>query len=305
MQSVFLGKKEYLHRISNKKSNPFKLRREVHRIEKGLTTQNRKEVFALSFILETVECYLNTYKDLSKNNLEWAHNILASYFDVVSSSNPNFLKAKEVFMSVENKNFLESGRVPFKYKDLPNISISFNEFKKLCERRHSIRWFTKQKVSVDLIKKAVKVGAQAPSACNRQPFEILYFDDDKILSELTKLPMGIKTYGHNIPGLAIIVGDLSAYFDERDRHLIYIDTSLFAMSFVLALETEGISTCIINWPDIEAREKKLYQLIDLPLNKRAIFFIAIGYAQEEGGIPFSEKKNTDELFFHNEKYINR
>jgi nitroreductase len=305
MQSVFKGKKEYLKRMHNQKANPFKLRREIHRIEKGLTTENRKDAFALSFILETVECYQNTYKELPKNNLEWAHNVLVVYFDVVDSQDANFIMAKKIFSKLKDEKVLKVGRVPFKNEDLPNLSISFDQFRNLCERRHSVRWFTKEKVPIDLISKAVKAGAESPSACNRQPFEVLYFDDDKMLKQLTKLPMGIKTYGHNIPGLALLVGDLSAYFDERDRHLIYIDASLFAMSFALALEAQGISTCFINWPDIETREKQLYELLDLPPNKRGIFFIAIGYAKEGGGIPYSEKKNTEEILFYNEKYINR
>ena len=51
--------------------------------------------------------------------------------------------------------------------------------------------------------------------------------------------------------IIVIVGELDAYEYDRDRHLIYIDGSLAAMTFMLALETLGLSSCPINWSGVE------------------------------------------------------
>lgn len=40
---------------------------------------------------------------------------------------------------------------------------------------------------------------------------------------------GATDFAENLPAMIAIVGDLSAYPYERDRHLIYIDGSLAAM----------------------------------------------------------------------------
>ena len=92
-----------------------------------------------------------------------------------------------------------------------------------------------------------------------------------------------------------VVGDLSSYPAERDRHVIYIDGSLVTMQLMLALETLGLSTCAINWPDVENREQKLDKLLNLNKYERTIMLLAVGYADPQGGIPFSQKKNSLDL----------
>ena len=115
------------------------------------------------------------------------------------------------------------------------------------------------------------------------------------------IPMGIKGFYRNIPALAVLVGKLSAYVYERDRHIIYIDGGLAAMSFMYALETLGLSSVPINWPDIEFFEKKMEALLHLDIDERPIMLIGIGYADPEGQIPFSQKKSPKLLTQYNFK----
>jgi nitroreductase len=93
----------------------------------------------------------------------------------------------------------------------------------------------------------------------------------------------------------VVVGDLSAYRWERDRHLIYVDSALASMQLMLAAETLGLATCPINWPDVDLAEQKIKQLIELPAHERIIMLVAIGYGDPEGGIAFSQKKQGDLL----------
>ena len=91
------------------------------------------------------------------------------------------------------------------------------------------------------------------------------------------------------------MGDLSCYTEERDRHLIYIDASLAISQFMLALQTLGLSTCAINWPDVEERERELQKAIGLKKYERAVMFISVGYADSQGKVPYSQKKGTNVL----------
>lgn len=91
------------------------------------------------------------------------------------------------------------------------------------------------------------------------------------------------------------MGNLDAYFDERDRHTIYIDASLASMAFILALETLGLSSCGINWPDIEARERKMETRLTLKKHQRALMLMAVGYPDPEGMVAFSEKRSLEQL----------
>jgi len=93
-----------------------------------------------------------------------------------------------------------------------------------------------------------------------------------------------------LPAIGAVIGRLRAYPEERDRHVIYIDGALAAMSFMLALETVGLSSCAINWPDVAAHEEKIAKLLGLAPDERVVMLIGFGHADPDGKIPYSAKK---------------
>ena len=79
--AVLQGRKAYeksLHEIWNSCAL---LRRNTHRLEKGLIMRPRRSVFAEAFILETVECYSRAVRStqLDSNELKWATDVLDEY----------------------------------------------------------------------------------------------------------------------------------------------------------------------------------------------------------------------------------
>jgi len=304
LQSVYLGKKMHDDRVLNNLPNTSKLRREIHRIEKGLIVSNRKDFFAQGYINQTIDALRATYDLLNLANKSWCINVLDEYFNIISEGNNQIDKARVSYNSFKKniKTIKTNTSKPFNVKSLEDISVNVQQIQSLASRRHSTRSFTDKKIEREVLENAIKVGLQAPSACNRQPFEVIFTNEKEILEKAVNLPMGVTTFKDQIKNLAIVVGDLSYYFDERDRHLIYIDASLFAMSFLFGLESQGVSSCVINWPDIEKREKELYNLFNLPKHKRCIFFIALGYADTIGMIPYSEKKDVNDVLRYNEKH---
>jgi nitroreductase len=150
--------------------------------------------------------------------------------------------------------------------------------------------------AVDL---ALQAARQAPSACNRQAFVFRIFDEPGMVRNIADLPGGVKGFCHNFPALAVLVGQLRAYSSERDRHLIFIDASLAAMSFMLALETLGMSSCPINWPEEPDKERAIRPLLKLAPDERVIMMIVFGYPDPVAMIPHSHKKNLDQIrVFH-------
>jgi nitroreductase len=67
------------------------------------------------------------------------------------------------------------------------------------------------------------------------------------------------------------------------------------MQLMLSLETMGLSSCPLNWPDLDVPEKKMSTLLNLPAHKRPIMLISVGYAQVDGLIPYSSKKTSKSL----------
>ncbi|XQF91266.1 nitroreductase family protein [Pseudoalteromonas espejiana] len=100
---------------------------------------------------------------------------------------------------------------------------------------------------------------------------------------------GTAGFSGNIPCLIAVVGDLSYYPEARDRHVIYIDGALASMQFMLAVETLGLASCPINWPELHTLDYKVSQLLEIPQYKRVVMFMAVGYPDESGQIAYSEK----------------
>lgn len=277
------------------------LRRNTHRLEKGLLMRPRRAVFALDYIQETVECYERVHRDsdalseYDRGELNWAHDVLASYFDVTGSQ-PLIDALRTRFHALPRPQApTATPLVPYRRELEKPVSIAYDDLVSLAHRRRSVRWFLQQRVPRDLIEQAVLVAAQSPSACNRQPFVFRIFDDPELAHRVGAIPAGTAGFSENFPAVVVIVGQQRHYFDERDRHVIYIDGALASMSFVYALETLGLSSCCINWPDIEEREQAMAEFLRLEADERPIMLIAVGYPDPEGLVACSQKKSLSQL----------
>lgn len=280
---------------NNQKLSNF--RRHIHMIEKGLIMKPRKEVFATEYIEDTLEFFhkLVTDRDSNSSTLYWAHSVLKEYFETVQLTYCLLELKKNFYDSSKNiKEAIIENSSPYN-RGARSDSITIDEFLKLSEYRRSVRWFNNERVPHELIDMALRVATQSPSACNRMPYKYLIIENSELLRSVAELPGGIRGYQHNIPVLVVLIGDLSAYFNESDRHLIYIDSSLAAMSFIYALEIQGVSSCIINWPDVEGKEKKISALLNLKDYERPIMCIALGYEDKSERVPSSVKKNLNEI----------
>jgi len=302
-RSVLAGRAKYLQDIKSKESSYYRLVRNVHRIEKGLTMQPRRDIFAKKYIEETVDSFKAIWlekDDISAKQIQWFHDVLKEYFQVVESDKL-IDRQKERFKEIIEIRKVNNGRkkLSIPYVRIPESDITYEDFFKLQRQRRSVRWFLDKPVPRELIDKAILAAIQAPSACNRQPFFYRVFDKPELVEEVSKIPMGTSGYAHNIKTFILVIGNLDAYFSERDRHLIYIDASLANMNLMLALETMGLSSCPINWPDIGNKEKKLARFLELKPHQRPVMCIGIGYADPKGKVAFSEKRELSDIRSYN------
>ncbi len=280
------------------------LRRNLHRLEKGLSMAVRKPVFALDYIEETLNAlqnYLQHSEAIDSALLRYSHDVLQQYFAVTTwpEQAPQplwFARLQTQIQGMQSNSLAPSAPKP--YGQRPRANISYAEFLQLCQQRCSTRNFLAKPVAPELLAQAVTAAAQAPSACNRQPFRYIAALSEPMLGQLARLPMGTVGYAHNIPAMLAVVGDLSAYPFERDRHVIYIDASLANMQLMLALETLGLASCAINWPDIENYEAKISALLALKPFERVVMLMAVGYPDPQGLVPHSEKKSATELIHY-------
>jgi len=306
-KAVLAGKKKYYESLKNEVSSSYLLRRNIHRLEKGLIMPKRRKVFALDFIGETVDEYVRVVeyskRQFSVDELKWATDVLVEYFSAVDVESKELLKAcKAKFESVKNDrtNRLEAPTFTPFIRDYDKEQIDFDSFFELCKKRRSVRFFTSEPPAKSTVDLAIKASLQSPSACNRQPFSFRIFDEPSKVQEVAAIPAGTKTFYKEIPGVIVVVGHLDAYYRERDRHAIYVDGSLAVMSLILAFETLGISSCVINWGDEEPAESRMNKLLNLQASDRVLMLVAYGYPDQTTKVPFSSKRETETVRTYNE-----
>lgn len=297
-RAVAAGLLHHLKRLKTSASL-FNLRRNIHRIEKGLVMPDRRPVFALEYIGETVTYYLQCLDSctspIDRRELGWATDILRTYFDTCAA-HPIIDEQRARFLAIESA---EAGTaVPYLRGEQP-CPVTAEELLALAQRRKSVRVYLDKPVPRELIDQALAIASVAPSSCNRQPTIYRLYDDPELVRELSLYPLGTAGFADNIPMICAVTGDLSAYFYERDRHSIYVDGCLSAMLFMLALETVGLASCPLNWPEVNSLDRKLEKRLGLPPHERAIMFMAIGYADPQGRVAYSEKKSLDQLRSYN------
>ncbi|WP_338240846.1 nitroreductase family protein [Aurantiacibacter hainanensis] len=305
-RGVLLGIAKYHAELQENDANIFLMRRNVHRLEKGLLMRPRRPVFAKDYILETVNVYRKIVADPARSqersldSLRWGYDVLQEYFNAVGSD-PVVDHAREVF---EQCPAPEDGcvdtvkRIPYK-RLLDENPVTYEQLEKLAVKRRSVRWFEQKPVPRELLDKAFTVAGLSPSACNRQPFRFLVFDDPDVIDTVASLPGGTSGFKHNIPVIVIVLGTLDAFYDEKDRHVPYIDGSLAAMSFSYALETLGLASCIFNWPDLEAHERRAEKVLGLKGYERPVFFMGVGYPDPDAMVAYSQKRPLDVMREYN------
>ena len=285
------------------------LRRNVHRLEKGLVMRPRQPVFAADYIEETVAEFLVAERagSLDPGELKWARDVLDEYFAVVTDTPPiargrASYSRREVSAAAPAAGRVEARSVPRPREQGVAANVTFDQFLALCRQRRSVRWFRPVPVARELVLKAVQAAAQAPSACNRQPFLFRYFEHAADARRIAAIAMGTTGYVDNIPALIVVIGDLSCFPHERDRHVPYIDAALATMQLMLALETLGLASCPINWPDVEALERRMQRELGLPPHLRPVMLLALGQPDPQGGVPHSAKKPPESLLRLDDDY---
>ena len=287
----------------NKKSNKniFLLRRNIHRLEKGLCSPKRKEIFALGFIKPTVANFIGLisdeyYEKKFQNDLFYAQQILEEYFSIVKQTDL-IVKLKNKFeKSIINKTESTDNLRPYKFQKISNIPlINYSQFQSLVKRRRSIRYYQNIEVKNSEIEKAIMLAKFSPSPCNRYSVRYHCISDKKLIKQVGSIVGGARSFIDNVPKLLAITSLSSAYEGLYDRHAIYIDASLSLMTLVYSLETQGLNSCVINWPRVPENDAKVHKFLNLDKTESIIMLVSVGYADIQGMVPFSQKKSNESL----------
>lgn len=158
------------------------------------------------------------------------------------------------------------------------------EFRDVVERRRSIRKFTEQQVSEDVIDSLMDMTLEAPSSksCNSSRFAVVR--DAQKIAQLSQ----IRDHGAAFMAgakLAIVVAG-----DSSTTDIWEINATISATILQLACTDKGLASCWVNvinrpaitsQPDGEKAADRVRKVVDMPQEWEVLCVIAIGYPAAE------------------------
>ena len=118
------------------------------------------------------------------------------------------------------------------------------DFYDVIEARRSVRGYLDKNVPDEAIAKISRAVQLAPTACNRQPFQLFLFRDPAIRAKICEKVM--FPWLKEAPIVAVLAGNASAAWERPDGgSIIDVDASIVMEHFVLAATAEGLGTCRI------------------------------------------------------------
>jgi nitroreductase len=278
----------------------YEVRRNTHRLEKGLCAARRRDVFALDYLAQLVTDVETIVTKRAANGSEpvdatvvWSLDTLAKYFEVCPFS-PQLERAKAKYERlIGTLGYTPSYTVRAIEAGQPQVTYA--QLRGLVSRRQSVRTFEPVQVSHEVLDRAFDLARWSPSACNRLAYEFRVYENPATISAIVELTSGMSGWAEEAPCLFLATGRYRAYAHECDRHLIYVDVGLAAMTLQYALTSLGLASCCGNWPEDQTREESLAELLGLDADEKPVLLIAVGYPKTDQGLPSSARPGIETI----------
>ncbi|WP_407415865.1 nitroreductase family protein [Methanobrevibacter sp.] len=164
----------------------------------------------------------------------------------------------------------------------------------LIFKRRSVRKFTDEEVSDDLIESLLKAGMQAPSSCNSQPWEFVVVsksEDKQAISEMHRFAKPAAEASK----LIVTLGNLN---EAKVIGMIEQDLGACNENILLQATHEGLGSVWLGFHPIEDRTLRLKEYLDIPDYCIPFSVICVGYPAHDGEV----KLRYDESKVHFDKY---
>ena len=274
---------------------------QFHKLEKGLCLPGKKRFFGRDAVTATMKL-MNEWRS---SGFPMSHPVyiasvetLRAYRTRLDLTPPPDEIRDRLVADVES--FLTGiDPVPTSQTPIPTTKAAehaYDELLKLAIARRSVRSFSDRPVEFSLIEKSLVIAQLSPSACNRQPWRVHLYSKKEDIDKLLELQNGNTGFREEIPLLAVIAADMNCFFDASERIEPVLDSGLFLMSFLLSLQSVGLSSCCLNWCVPPHLDILAHDAGNIPTNHKISTFLAIGYASDHAIVPLSARRPTQDVF---------
>jgi len=246
-----------------------------HVLEKGLSLPEPRKGFGRAvarMLLDDYETYrANWHHDPFLDSVGSA---LDAYFDFnreVAAAQP----FRERWNRIRTDSGESGGTIPF-----PEMR-PWSEYAGFVQSRRSLRNFADKAVAKEQIQEAWHLASEAPSACNRQSWNLYYSMDPGQIRRVLGLQGGARGFAEKVPCIIVVTSPLSHYFASSERNQAYIDGGIFAMALVYALHSLGLGSCCLNLAKKNQEADTFREVCGIPKDEALILALAVGHPAEK------------------------
>ena len=278
-----------------------------HKIEKALVLPDVKPLFGMGYIgtlLDLMDRWVQLTGDLEAVVFRGACASLVQYQehvgDLLVQARPELAQRIDSFLAAHyaepHRDSSLGGTVTVTAESLRQAcqGVDLDSFVRL---RHSVRDFADRHIPDSAIVKAVELAQQSPSACNRQSWRVHVVTSVADKEKVLQCQNGNRGFGHLADRVLLVTADLRAYITSGERNQAYVDTSMFAMTLVYALQAQGIVSCCLNACTSFLQDIALRRVCRISESETPIMMIAIGYPRDSFRVATSARVPTKSILF--------
>lgn len=272
----------------------YRLRKDYHKIEKGLTMAPRRNFFGLK-VLDNILLYIEQINNKSNSEVIKAVKVIEKYleehsYDVSLNKYIRFVGQFQVDSKNEDVGFYSKSNKEYKFTQSERET-----FEKIVSKRRTTRHFKRNVIEKEVFDKVFDIAKFTPSACNRQSWDVKVVKSEKVINKILLLQNGNDGFKEEIKNIIVITADLSSCVSPQERKQVWFDSGLFTMNLINTLHTNQIGSCCLNWCVDVNREREISQLLDLTSSKVVTVILAVGYYKNDFSVCDSPKKNSYEF----------
>lgn len=264
-----------------------KLYIQSHIIEKGLSLKDVRLGFGEPKVMNLLKYIENYYKIYKEGYiLLFSLSVVQKYLNFHQTRNfhidEEIVKRYNLLNGLICKGFdtearkYEGGIKQVKRKEIVGTDFAFEDF---IKRRHSVRSFTGNPISIDDLNDALRMAEYTPSACNRQPWVIRVFTKKENVQNILTVQSGSRQFKDDVSAIILVSSSYNS-FSISEKSQPYVNGGLYAMNLLYALHAKGLGAIPLNMGLKPQELEKIKSLAGLRITDVPVMLIAVGDISE-------------------------
>jgi nitroreductase len=273
---------------------------DYHRIEKGLSLREPRPGFGkyhVEKLVRNLHSYVSRYE--ADSTVVVAVNVLRAYREFNQRHDSVDQRIHDEIGNLEQRvekspvcddrgGCIELTREQIHQAGLTDLHGFFTS-------RHSVRDFSDEPVSRQLVERAIAMAQWTPSVCNRQAWRVYCFHDPDTKRAVLSHQNGNMGFGHQASWVFVITCDVAHFVSVGERNQAWVDGGMFAMSLLYAFHSLGLGACALNWSKEKEADRALRKTAGIDDRDVIIMLMAVGHLPERLRVAHSARKDLNEV----------